>query len=371
MSPAKIFIVEDERIVAKDIERTLKALDYLVVGSVASGAAALAALETITPDLILMDVMLKGELDGIQTAELIRQRRSIPIIFLTAYADDNTLQRAKITEPFGYILKPFDERDLHTAIEVALRRQLAETAVQVALEKERELTELKSRWWSTIVHQMQNPLAVISSSTQLLEQQGHQLAEVKKREYFYHIQTAVQSMRQLLNEMLMFGQAQQGILGFQPEPLDLPTFCEDLVAELQFMVSNTHTIAFSTQGSCSGTCADKRLLRYILSNLISNAVKYSPQGGRVSCELTCTDVMAEIKVIDMGIGIPLADQQHLFEAFYRAENVGNIAGTGLGLTMVAQCLALHKGQINVESTVGQGTTMTVRVPTLCPVTSTQ
>lgn len=367
--PAKILIVEDERIVAKDIERTLKALGYLVVGSVATGEAALVTIANTIPDLILMDVMLKGKLDGIQTAETIRQERNIPIIFLTAYADENTLQRAKITEPFGYIVKPFDERDLHTAIEIALRRKLAETAIQVALEKERELTELKSRWWATIIHQMQNPLTVIASSTQLLEQQGHQLSEVKKREYFYHIQTAVQSMRQLLNEVLVFGQAQQGVLGFQPEPLDLPAFCADLVAELQFMVSNTHTIAFLSQGCCDDACVDQRLLRYILSNLISNAVKYSPQGGRIGCELACTGNVAEIKVVDLGIGIPTTDQQHLFEAFYRAGNVGNIAGTGLGLTMVAQCLALHNGQIEVESTLGQGTTMTVRIPLRSRVTA--
>src|SRR5512139_2167279 len=112
MVGSKILVVEDERIVAKDISRRLEKLGYTVVATASSGAEAIRKAREIHPDLILMDVQLKGDMDGIDAAQQIRADADIPVIYLTAYADQNTLQRAKITEPFGYIVKPFDERDL-------------------------------------------------------------------------------------------------------------------------------------------------------------------------------------------------------------------------------------------------------------------
>ena len=120
MSAVKILIVEDQIIVARDEQHILEALDYNVVGTSATGEEAIALAETLQPDLVLMDIMLKGEMDGIEAARHIRERFDIPVIFVTAYADQATLQRAKLTGPFGYILKPFEEHDLLTNIEMAL-----------------------------------------------------------------------------------------------------------------------------------------------------------------------------------------------------------------------------------------------------------
>jgi putative nucleotidyltransferase with HDIG domain len=135
MSNAKILIVEDERIVAEDIKKTLQNLGYAVCSIVTSGAEAVKKAEQDSPDLILMDIVLQDEMSGIEAAEQIRTRFNIPVIYLTAYADVKTLERAKITEPFGYIIKPFDERELHSTIEMALYKN----------QTERELEESKSR----------------------------------------------------------------------------------------------------------------------------------------------------------------------------------------------------------------------------------
>lgn len=130
---AKILIVEDQNIVAMDIQNRLKSLNYIVTGTASSGAGAVKKAGETSPDLVLMDIMLKGDMDGVQAAEEIRYRFGIPVVYLTAYADINTLQRAKITEPFGYILKPFQERELHSTIEMALYKHKVEQEV-----KERE-----------------------------------------------------------------------------------------------------------------------------------------------------------------------------------------------------------------------------------------
>lgn len=135
MSKINVLVVEDESIVSKDIQHSLKKLGYNVVGASATGEMAVELAGTEKPDIVLMDIMLKGEMSGIQAAEKIKEKHAIPIIFLTAYADESTLSKAKITEPYGYILKPFKEIDLHTTIEMAIYKHSKEQEIV----KERDL----------------------------------------------------------------------------------------------------------------------------------------------------------------------------------------------------------------------------------------
>lgn len=129
MEKLNIFIVEDESIVAKDIQNSLTKLGYNVVGMANNGPEALEKIEELTPDLVLMDIMIKGNMTGIDVSERIKEKLNIPVIFLTAYADEGTLSRAKITEPYGYILKPFKEIDLHSTIEMAVYKHQKDAAL--------------------------------------------------------------------------------------------------------------------------------------------------------------------------------------------------------------------------------------------------
>jgi DNA-binding LytR/AlgR family response regulator len=135
MSKTNILVVEDESIVSKDIQQSLNKMGYNVVGSASTGIKALDLARSECPDIVLMDIMLKGEMNGVETAELIRKEFSIPVVFLTAYADESTLAKAKITEPYGYIIKPFKEIDLHTSIEMAIYKH----AKEQELVRERDL----------------------------------------------------------------------------------------------------------------------------------------------------------------------------------------------------------------------------------------
>lgn len=134
---AKILITEDEGIVAADIEDRLRSLGYQVTATCSSGAEALRKIEETKPDLVMMDIMIQGDMDGIETAAIVRSKYQLPVIYLTAYSDDATFQRAKITEPFGYLLKPFEEKELRTNIEMALYKHRMEK------ERDRLVTDLK------------------------------------------------------------------------------------------------------------------------------------------------------------------------------------------------------------------------------------
>ena len=135
MSKTNVLVVEDENIVSKDIQHSLSKLGYHVVGAASTGEMAIELAGKFKPNIVLMDIMLKGEMNGIEAADFIKKNYNIPVIFLTAYADESTLSMAKVTEPYGYIIKPFKEIDLHTSIEMALYKHNKENEVK----KERDL----------------------------------------------------------------------------------------------------------------------------------------------------------------------------------------------------------------------------------------
>ncbi len=242
------------------------------------------------------------------------------------------------------------------------KRKQAEEEVFKALEREKELNELKSRFIAMASHEFRTPLTAIQGSADLLEIYGYKLSNDKKLIHLHRIQDHVQNMVRLLDDVLLIGKAEAGKMEFQQVNLDLEQYCYSLVEELQLTASSQHKIAFSILGKCTHACMDEKLLRHILTNLLSNAIKYSPQGGTVNFELACGESEAVFQIKDQGIGIPPEDIHRMFESFHRAKNVGKIAGTGLGLAIVKRSVDSHGGEITVTSEVGVGTAFTVRLP---------
>lgn len=245
-------------------------------------------------------------------------------------------------------------------------RKRAEIEIFKAAERERALSELRSNFVSLVSHEFRTPLTTILSSAQMLERYGERLSPEKKASHHQRIQSAVFQMTQLLDDLLIIGQAEDGKFQFNPQPLDLVAFCRDLVEEIQMIVntqhlchSHQHQIIFAHFGECTDARLDEKLLRQTLTNLLSNAVKYSTEGGAVQFDLVCTDKEAVFRIQDYGIGIPEQDLPRLFESFSRCSNVGSIPGTGLGLAIAKKSLDLHSGQISVTSIVGVGTTFTL------------
>ncbi len=253
-------------------------------------------------------------------------------------------------------------------------RKQAEDELLLALKKEKELNELKSRFISMASHEFRTPLTAILGSTELLKYYGQRWSEQKKEVHFDRISSHVQHMTQLLDDVLLVGKAEAGKLDFNPSWMNVIQFCHCLVEELQLSAGHQHTLIFTPQSwsnknpneadltPCLFAELDEKLLQHILSNLLSNAIKYSPAGSTIEFSLTCLDNYIVFQIQDRGIGIPEEDQPRLFEAFHRATNASKLPGTGLGLAIVKNAVDLQGGEITVNSQVNVGTTFTVKLP---------
>jgi PAS domain S-box-containing protein len=241
-------------------------------------------------------------------------------------------------------------------------RMRMEAEIRQALQKEKELSELKSRFVAMTSHEFRNPLSSILGCVEILSDPN--LASIEEQpSYLSYIKQSALNMQSLLEDILILGRAEAGKLKFQPGNIEIQTFCQELIQELQ-MTTRKERIELEFQQHSPMICADRKLLRQILNNLLSNALKYSPSEQPITLQVTEKDQEIIFRVSDRGIGIPREDCQHLFESFHRAKNVGNIAGTGLGLSIVKKSVELHGGSIEVDSEINQGTTITVRLPCL-------
>ena len=159
MPKTNVLVVEDESIVSKDIQHSLKKLGYNVVGAASTGERAFELASKEKPDIILMDIMLKGDMNGVETAQKVKEELQIPVIYLTAYADESTLEKAKVTEPYGYIIKPFKEVDLHTSIEMALYK----------FSKEKEVLKARDLFYSLIENKDSKDFIFVKSKSRLVK----------------------------------------------------------------------------------------------------------------------------------------------------------------------------------------------------------
>ncbi|MBP0017035.1 MAG: CBS domain-containing protein [Cyanobacteria bacterium SBLK] len=264
---------------------------------------------------------------------------------------------------------PFFNEDGELFQYLAIRTDITEQkksaeAISQLLQQEKELNELKSRFITTASHEFRTPLALISSSTGILQDYGDRLAGVKKAKHLGRIQGAVKQMTQLLEDVLTVDLVAEDRLLFQPASVNLIEFC----GRLQEEFARSHPqrqIDWQIEPpepSNRTIQADAKLLHQIFSNLLSNALKYSPDDRPVECCLTYHAATVVFVVRDRGIGIPAADRERLFESFHRADNVGTIQGTGLGLAIVKKCVDLHGGTIGIESRENSGTAVTVELP---------
>lgn len=250
-----------------------------------------------------------------------------------------------------------------TFLDITDRKQAEEDTLR-ALEKQKELNELKSRFVSMTSHEFRTPLATILSSAELLKHYSDRLPDEEKTEILTSIETSVKRMAHMLDSVLLIGKAEAQMLACKPQPLDLRALCQSCVDEAQTAMRGGSKAQLDfTIGDDVGTGAfDEKLLRHVLGNLLSNAFKYSPNGGTVRFTVLRKNGSTEFEVADQGIGIPKKDLPRLFETFHRAENVGNIQGTGLGLAIVKKAVELHGGTIDVDSEEGRGTCFHVSIP---------
>jgi signal transduction histidine kinase len=331
---------------------------------------AIAHCEETSYDVVLLDLGLPDS-EGLETVTEFRANvLTVPVVVLTMMDDEELALQVMARGAQDYLVKDqITTQLLMRSIRYAIERERifqqlknSERSILSAWEQEQELNLLKSSFISMASHEFRTPMTTIRTSVELLQKRDRDLTEQKKHDYFERIKTAIKQITHLLDEILLLGSGEAGGLRYRPEPFDLGKFCSELIEDLQFSHHQHYTIAAEYQGDCSVTVMDAGLLWHILTNLLSNAIKYSPAGSTIQFSLLCQADTATFRVQDHGIGIPLKEQSHLFETFYRCSNVGKIQGTGLGLAIAKKCVDLHRGHIQVTSTAGQGTLFTVVLP---------
>ncbi|MBL8968231.1 MAG: response regulator [Spirochaetaceae bacterium] len=384
MTGKGILIVEDENIVALDMKMRLEALGYAVAGVVDTGPAALEAMVASPPDLVLMDIKLKGEVDGIETARIARERVEVPIIFVTAFTDEKTLERAKLASPYGYIVKPFHERELRIAIELALYKFQFELSMRRAKELAEETSRLKGEFLANVSHELKTPLNSVIGFTELALDRA---VDDEQREYLGSAIRSAKSLSTLIDSILDFARLESGRSTPNPVAFSLDELlgsCVDLLAVGAF--SKGLEVTFRRDPELpDALVGDSGRLRQALMNLIDNAVKFTDRGAvRLVAELAeggghqgetslvrgslvgaeGKGILLRLVVEDSGVGMPEDRIAAAFERFTQLDGskTRSAGGTGLGLAIVDKSVEILGGSIAVRSSRGKGTRIEMLIP---------
>ena len=367
-----ILIVEDERVVALNLQDQLEKLGFQVYGMVASGEEALRQITGKKPDLVLMDIKLKGTMDGVEAAALLRNQFKLPVVYLTAYADETTLERAKATEPFGYLVKPFTHRDLRVTIELALSKHRLVVERQELESKQRQLQKMESLGTLAggIAHDLNNLLAALLGNAELAMAK---IPSASKAQFnLQEILTAGNRGKELVKQILSFCRKVEP----RPQPIQLAVVIEETLRLLRATIPTSIAIRTHLDPGLRPILGDSTQIQQVLLNLCTNA-EYAmrEKGGLLEVRLEITDVQTKagtfgpqlkpgkyqrITVRDTGSGIRPEVLENIFEPFFTTKDIGE--GTGMGLAVAQGLISNHGGGIDVESTPGHGSLFSIYFP---------
>ncbi len=370
MIVTKILVIDDEAILREEIVEWLTMEGYEASGA-EDGLVGVEAAFRQPPDLIVCDITMPG-LDGYSVLADLHANPAtagIPFIFVTARVAHEDIRQGMSAGADDYITKPFTRHgDLaHHSRPFSQKRvqdqehQHALDQLQQVLTQEQERRLLNTKLVAMFSHDFRNPLTAILLSNRLLHDLDNRLDPERRLVHFNRIEAATRQLVQMLDDVLLVAQIETGKLDLKLEPISVGLFLQQIVENFQTLDNETHPIVFENH-LLAPTLMDTRLLRQIATNLLSNAIKYSLPSSPVRIRVDNYEGQCRLTVADEGIGIPAADQPHLFDVFQRSSNVGNVPGTGLGLALVQQAVTLLSGSIDCESQAGVGTTMTVLLP---------
>ena len=239
--------------------------------------------------------------------------------------------------------------------------EASKNELTLSLEKEKEVNDLKSRFVSMASHEFRTPLSTVLSSVSLLSKYTTTEDQSKRDKHIDRIKSSVKTLTDILNEFLSLGRIEEGKVEMNPEVFDLVEFINSMNNEMSVLLKPGQNFIFNHKGNTE-SYTDTNLLKHIMINLISNAIKFSPENASIIIDAEVTTTHTKISITDKGIGIPLSDQVHLFERFFRATNVTNIQGTGLGLHIVGRYVELLNGSIQYHSEFENGSSFVINLP---------
>jgi signal transduction histidine kinase len=262
----------------------------------------------------------------------------------------------------GWAIDLTEEILLRDSLNKSLTRlEQSEKELKTALEKEHQLNDLKSRFVSMASHEFRTPLSTMLSSAYLLEKYTTTEQQANRDKHIHKIRESIHHMNSLLDDFLSLGKLEEGKTTVNLVEFDAHELMQEIVEELEPLRKNGQTIHY-LNGESKRMVTDKKLLKNILVNVLSNAYKFSEENKNIWISCTTKNNLFQIIVKDEGIGISTQDQKHLFETFFRARNAQNIQGTGLGLHIIRRYAELLRGTIELESELNKGTTVSISLP---------
>ncbi len=280
--------------------------------------------------------------------------------FVVAFIIDITLRKQAEERLKNYSVELEKQVNNRTLILEEAVQELQQTKKELhnALDKERQLNELKSRFVSMASHEFRTPLTTMMSSLSLVSKYRDNNDKENHNKHVGKIKTSINNLTDILNDFLSISKLEEGKIENMPEELNLKAFIADIITEMYTLATNGQKITY-THAGLDITSLDKKLIKNVMFNLISNALKFTPEAGLVEITSEASDTSVKISVKDNGIGISKEDQKHLFERFFRGHNATHIQGTGLGLNIVAKYVELMNGSLDFESIENKGTTFTI------------
>ena len=373
MPTNKVLVVEDDALAQYDVKLALERAGYGVVGMTGSGEEALFLADRLAPDIVLMDILLEGEMDGLEAAGELRNRFDIPVIYLTVVVDEETLHWAKVTGPFGYLVKPVDHNELRSAIEVGLYKHQMERELRKAKQAAEAASRAKASFLATVSHELRTPMTGVLGMTELLLMSD--LGE-PYRENVRLIKESSMGLLSVLNQIIDYSKLETSSLTRREMDFRL----EDLITG----ILSQHGRAAKAKGVDLQYSMDPAIpdwvrgdpakLRQVVGNLIANAVKFTPS-GQVLVDATLAGkgggvqpgeggLAVQILVTDSGVGIAREKLEQIFESFRQGEDHLHHAtgGLGLGLAIASRLVEFLGGALHCSSEEGKGSVFSVSVP---------
>ncbi|ELS34256.1 MULTISPECIES: hybrid sensor histidine kinase/response regulator [Pseudanabaena] len=364
-----VIIVEDERLVAQDIAQILRDEGYTICAIAVDAQTAIQKILEYSPKLVLLDIRIKGDIDGIKLAQFIQSFCDIPVVYLTAFSDAETLKRAQSTNPMGYVVKPFRQEQLLSTLAIALTTHRAQN-------DEQKETTLKEKLLSVVSHELRTPLNAILGFSDCLKEEVFGSINPKQLEAIQVINSSGDHLLNLVNNMIDLSMLEAGEFKLTIEPMSLASLCQTcLGCVAKIAAPKRIKIESKIQEGIPSMILDERRIFQALMHLLNNAVKFTPENGHIILELTCENqreyqresnftTPVRISVTDSGIGIAKEDLHRIFQPFKQVDTgySRKYDGMGLGLTFVKKIIELHGGSIEATSELGVGSRFTIILP---------
>lgn len=354
---ARILLIEDNIVTLGDLELRLGKMGYESIETAVTGEEAIEIASKFKPEVILSDINLGSGINGIEAVSRIKEKQDVPVVYLTAYDDNKTLNEAGITEPYAYLLKPLQERELQIALSIAIYKHQSEKKIKEAL-------ALNNRFMSLISHDLKDPFNSILGMSELMLDEEEDFSKDRAYPLLKSIHKTAKNAFDLLNNLLDWSRNQRGENTFHPTKVNIhePIY-EAFLTTNQSAKNKSISLAITTDEHIIADI-DVNMIKTVIRNLLSNAVKFTSANGQINISAKKGQDNVLIQIDDTGIGMNKKTRKNLFkiEESQSSKGTEGERGSGFGLMLCKEFVEKHGGDISVKSKLGKGSSFLVKLP---------